>query len=99
MFDPRTQKFVELDESREFPIDDEDGDAGAGLATALLIGCVFWGCVALAIFEPWSRPPLASIGFVILLGLVIFASRSIADRWRDAHPENPVVDWLRRSGL
>lgn len=99
IWDGNKQQFIELDESREFPIDDEDGDAGAGLVTALLFGGLFWGCVALWILEPWTRRPLGvSLGLVVFAGVVLGLHTYLVEPWRRRHADSRLVDWLRKGG-
>lgn len=98
-FDPKTQTFVD-DDPREFPITAaEDHDAGRGLAIGCTIGVAFWTILILVLVVPWTRGPLASFGVVLLIIGVVWASSRIVDRWRRAHPDNPIVDQLRRWGL
>lgn len=96
-FDPPKDWPIERDEFADL---DEDGDAGAGLATALLFGGLFWGCVALWIFQPWTRAPIgAALGLVGFWVVSWWLSTRIVDRWRRDHADGGIVDWLNRNGL
>lgn len=109
-WDPSAHVFV--DDEREFTIETqaeyerrvaaaaaEDEGAGQGLAIGLTLGAAIWLVAAAVWLLPWTRGPLASFGAVLLIIGVVWASSRIVDRWREAHPDNPVVDWLRRTGL
>lgn len=104
-WNPDTQSFDPP--QREFPItldyDVEDEGAGRGLVIGLVLGVALWTMGILAWRSAGVRVVLEGVLLVMAVvvagWLVLAAAHSLVERWRAAHPENPVVDWLRRSGL
>lgn len=103
-WNPETQTF---DPPHDWPIEredpgdrDDDGDATSGLVTALICGGALWGAIALAIWEPWTRRPLAGVAIVYLIIAGCLAAHTyLVEPWRRRHADCRLVDWLRRSGL
>ena len=84
-------------------VDPEDVGAGQGLVIGLVIGVAMWTILILswrsAAFRDVVLGVLKVFAVVGVFWLVLAASHRIVERWRQSHPDNPVVDWLRKSGL
>ena len=92
------------------PLDDDAPDEPMrGIAIGLLIALPMW-IIGVASWRFGWLPSLGTtrlvafgvakvLGVVGVIFVVLVVSHRITERWRRAHPDNPVVEWLRRSGL
>lgn len=85
------------------PLDPHDHDVGRGLVLGVILGVAVWTLLVVS----WRFPAIrrAEVGVLEVLAVVgfmfvaLYVSRRITDNWRANHPDNSVVDWLRRNGL